>query len=68
VLTYDTGDTSGLGIGTGRVFPPGSPSQIVIYSKGNGGTEKWLGGSVTLTASTTSAVTPSQVTTTLTVY
>jgi hypothetical protein len=67
VLNYDTGDTSGLGVGTGRVFPPGSPSSIVIYAKGNGGTEKWLAGSFTLTASTTSAVTPSELTTTLTV-
>jgi prepilin-type N-terminal cleavage/methylation domain-containing protein len=67
VLKYDTGDTSGLGVGTGRVFPPGSPSSIVIYSKGNGGTEKWLTGSFTLTASTTSAVTPSEISTTLTV-
>ena len=67
VLNYDTGDTSGLGVGTGRVFPPGSPSSIVVYAKGNGGTEKWLTGTYTLTASTTSAVTPSEVTTTLTV-
>ena len=67
VLKYDTGDTSGLGIGTGRVFPPGSPSSIVVYSKGNGGTEKWLAGTYTLTAETTSAVTPNQVTTTLVV-
>lgn len=67
VLRYDTGDTSGLGIGTGRVFPPGSPSSIVIYSKGNGGTEKWEPNTHTLTASTTSAVTPDAITTTLTV-
>ncbi len=67
VLKYDTGDTSGLGVGTGRVFPPGSPASIVIYAKGNGGTEKWLAGTYTLTASTTSAVTPSSVTATLTV-
>jgi hypothetical protein len=67
VLTYDTGDTSGLGVGTGRVFPPGSPSSIVVYAKGNGGTEKWLTGTFTLTASTTSVVTPSELTTTLTV-
>ncbi len=67
VLNYDTGDTSGLGVGTGRVFPPGSPSSIVVYAKNNGGTEKWLTSSFTLTASTTSAVTPSQLTTTLTV-
>lgn len=67
VLNYDTGDTSGLGVGTGRVFPPGSPSSIVIYAKGNGGTEKWLAGSVILTASTTSAVTPNSITTTLVV-
>lgn len=67
VLKYDTGDTSGLGVGTGRVFPPGSPTSIVIYGKGNGGTEKWLPGTHTLTAETTSAVTPNQVTTTLTV-
>lgn len=66
VLSYDTGDTSGLGV-TGRVFPIGSPSSIVIYSHGNGGTEKWLAGSRTLTASTTSAVTPNQITTTLVV-
>ena len=67
MLKYDTGDTSGLGVGTGRVFPPGSPASIVIYSKGNGGTEKWLTGTFTLTAETTSAVTPNQVTTTLVV-
>ena len=67
VLKYDTGDTSGLGIGSGRVFPVGSPSTIVIVGKPNGGTEKWLSGTVTLTASTTSAVTPTSVTTTLVV-
>jgi prepilin-type N-terminal cleavage/methylation domain-containing protein len=57
-LTYDTGDTSGLGIGTGRVFPPGSPSSISIVSFLNGGTEKWTPAAHTLTAKTTSAVTP----------
>ena len=67
VLTYDTGDTSGLGVGTGRVFPPGSPSSIVIYSNDNGGTEKWESGSFLLTASTTSVVTLPQISTTLTV-
>jgi prepilin-type N-terminal cleavage/methylation domain-containing protein len=67
VLTYDTGDTSGLGIGSGRVFPAGSPSTIVIYASGNGGTEKWTTGNHVLTASTTSAVTPNTLTTTLTV-
>jgi prepilin-type N-terminal cleavage/methylation domain-containing protein len=66
-LNYDTGDTSGLGIGTGRVFPPGSPSSVVIVGKNNGGTEKWMPGTHTLTATTTSEVTPNSITTTLTV-
>lgn len=67
VLNYDSGDTSGLGVGTGRVFPIGSPASITIYAHGNGGTEKWTAGSHVLTASTTSAVTPNSITTTLTV-
>jgi len=67
VLKYETGDTSGLGVGTGRVFTPGSPASIIIYAKGNGGTEKWAPGTRTLTASTTSDVTPSTISTTLTV-
>lgn len=66
-LKYDTGDTSGLGIGTGRVFIGGSPSSIVIVGKSNGGTEKWKKGTYTLTVETTSAVTPNSRTTTLTV-
>lgn len=67
VLKYDTGDPTGLGVGTGRAFPPGSPSSIVVLAKGNGGTEKWAPGTHTLTVSTTSAVTPNAITTTLTV-
>ncbi len=55
-LNYDTGDTSGLG--TNRVFPAGSPATIVVYGKGNGGTEKWSPGTHTITVSTTSDVTP----------
>ena len=66
-LKYDTGDTSGLGIGTGRVFTGGSPSSIVIVGKSNGGTEKWQKGTYTLTVETTSDVTPNSLTTTLTV-
>ena len=66
-LTYDTGDTSGLGIGTGRVFPPGSPTSVVIVGKNNGGTEKWDTGAYTLTANTTSDVAIKSITTTLTV-
>ncbi len=66
-LFYNTGDTSGLGIGTGRIFPPNSPASVVIVGRNNGGTEKWLPGSHTLTATTTSAVTPNSITTTLTV-
>ena len=54
-LNYDSGDTSGLGVGTGRVFPAGSPTSIVIVSKDNGGTEKWAPGTHTLTASSTSS-------------
>ncbi len=67
VLKYDTGDTSGLGIGTGRVFTDGSPHFVEIRDKSDGGTEKWLSGTFTLTATTTSDVTPNSVTTTLTV-
>lgn len=66
-LTYDTGDTSGLGVGTGRIFPPGSPSSVVIVGRNNGGTEKWKPGSYVLTATTTSDVTPDTITTTLNV-
>jgi prepilin-type N-terminal cleavage/methylation domain-containing protein len=66
-LTYDTGDTSGLGIGTGRVFPPGSPTSVVIVGRDNGGTEKWAPGTYTLTANTTSDVAITSITTTLTV-
>lgn len=66
-LTYDTGDTSGLGIGVGRVFPPGSPSSVVIVGRDNGGTEKWAPGTHVLTANTTSEVTPNSISTTLTV-
>jgi prepilin-type N-terminal cleavage/methylation domain-containing protein len=67
VLRYDTGDTSGLGVGVGRVFPPGSPSSVVINGRKSGGNEKWRSGTYTLTASTTSEVTATAVTTTLTV-
>lgn len=66
-LFYDTGDTSGLGIGTGRIFPPNSPASVVIVSRNNGGTEKWTPGSHTLTVRTTSDVTPNSRTTSLTV-
>lgn len=66
-LQYDSGDGSGLGVGTGRVFPPGSPSSIVILGKGSGGSEKWSPTTHTLTAATTSDVTPNTITTTLTV-
>ena len=54
-LAYDSGDTSGLGVGTGRVFPAGSPTSVVIVSKNNGGTEKWAPATHTLTATTTSS-------------
>jgi hypothetical protein len=66
-LNYDAGDPSGLGSGVGRVFPPGSPSSIVIVGHFNGGTEKFSPGPHVLTASTSSAVAPNSVTTTLTV-
>ena len=66
-LHYDTGDTSGLGVGTGRVFPPGTPTSIVIFANGNGGTEKWLPGPHVLEATTTSVIAVTSVTTTLTV-
>lgn len=67
-LHYDTGDTSGLGVGPGRIFPAGSPTSVVIVSKDNGGTEKWAPATHTLTASTTSTdAIVSSVTTTLTV-
>ena len=67
VLKYDTGDTSGLGVGTGRVFPVGSPSNITIFGRSNSGTEKWVSGTFTLTATTTSDIAATSVTTTLTV-
>jgi len=66
-LNYDSGDPSGLGTGVGRVFPPGSPSSIVIVDHFQGGTEQFTPGDHVLTASTSSVVTPSSVTTTLTV-
>ena len=66
-LNYDSGDPSGLGTGVGRVFPPGSPSQIVIVGHFTGGTEKFKPGSITLTASTSSAIAANTVTTTLVV-
>jgi prepilin-type N-terminal cleavage/methylation domain-containing protein len=66
-LNYDSGDPSGLGAGVGRVFPPGSPSSIVIVGHHNGGTEQFTPGSHVLTASTSSAVTPDSIATTLAV-
>jgi prepilin-type N-terminal cleavage/methylation domain-containing protein len=66
-LNYDSGDPSGLGLGVGRTFPPGSPTQIIIVGNGSGGVEQFTAGSKLLTASTTSAVTPNSVTTALTV-
>lgn len=59
-LNYDTGDTSGLG--TNRVFPAGSPASIIVYGKGNGGTEKWAAGTHAITVSTTSDVSPNSLT------
>jgi prepilin-type N-terminal cleavage/methylation domain-containing protein len=64
-LNYDSGDPSGLGAGIGRVFPPGSPSSIVIVGHFNGGTEQFTPGSHVLSASTTSAVSPNSIATTL---
>jgi hypothetical protein len=66
-LNYDSGDSSGLGTGPGRTFPPGSPSSILIMGNGTGGTEKFTPGPHVLTASTTTAVTPNTKTTTLNV-
>jgi hypothetical protein len=66
-LKYDSGDTTGLGFGTGRVFPLGSPSSVVIVGKNNGGTERWLPKTHTLSAVTTSDVAVKSITTTLTV-
>jgi prepilin-type N-terminal cleavage/methylation domain-containing protein len=66
-LNYDSGDSSGLGTGIGRTFPPGSPTSIDIVGNGGGGNEQFTPGGHVLTASTTSAVSPSTVTTTLTV-
>lgn len=66
-LNYDSGDPSGLGLGVGRVFPPGSPSSIVIVGHFNGGTEKFKPGTVVLTASTSSAITANTITTNLVV-
>lgn len=66
-LNYDSGDSSGLGTGPGRVFPPGSPTSIVIVGNGTGGTEAFTPGAHVLTASTSSAVAVTSVTTTLTV-
>jgi prepilin-type N-terminal cleavage/methylation domain-containing protein len=66
-LKYNSGDPTGLGSGVGRVFPPGSPSSIVIVGHFSGGTEKFLPANHVLTASTSSVVTTNTVTTTLTV-
>jgi prepilin-type N-terminal cleavage/methylation domain-containing protein len=66
-LKYDSGDTSGLGFGTGRVFPLGSPSSVVIVGKNNAGTERWLPGNHTLSATTTSDVAVKTITTNLSV-
>jgi hypothetical protein len=67
-LNYDSGDAAtNLGSGVGRVFPPGSPSSIAIVGHFSGGTEKFTPGAHTLTASTSSAVSPSSITATLTV-
>lgn len=66
-LNYDSGDSTGLGTGVGRVFPPGSPTSIVIVGHFTGGTEKFTPGVKVLTASTSSAITANSVTTTLTV-
>jgi len=66
-LNYDSGHSSGLGVGVGRTFPPGSPTQIIIVGNGSGGSEQFTPGGKVLTASTTSVVTPTTVTTTLTV-
>jgi prepilin-type N-terminal cleavage/methylation domain-containing protein len=66
-LNYDSGDPTGLGTGVGRTFPPGSPTQIIIVGNGQGGTEQFTSGGKVLTASTTSAVATTSVTTTLTV-
>ena len=67
VLKYDTGDPSGLGVGVGRVFPPGSPTTVELRGKFGGGNEKWIAGPHELTASTTSAVSPNSVSIILTV-
>ena len=67
VLSYDTGHPSGLGSGVGRVFPPGSPTSILLRGYYSGGTELWTRTDHLLTASTTSAVTPDTVSITLTV-
>jgi prepilin-type N-terminal cleavage/methylation domain-containing protein len=64
-LNYDSGDPSGLGTGIGRVFPPGSPSSIVIVGHFQGGTEQFTPGSHVLTASTSSAVSANTISTTL---
>ena len=66
-LHYDTGDQTGQGVGVGRVFPLGSPASIKIIGAANGGTEKWLKGTFTLTASTTSSIAVQAVTTTINV-
>lgn len=66
-LNYDSGDPSGLGLGVGRVFPPGSPSSILIVGHFDGGTEQFTPGTHVLTATTSSLVTPTFVTTSLTV-
>jgi prepilin-type N-terminal cleavage/methylation domain-containing protein len=60
-LNYNSGDPSGLGTGPGRAFPPGSPTSITIFGNGTGGTEKFAPGSLTLTASTTTAVVPNSI-------
>ena len=67
VLSYDSGHPSGLGTGVGRVFPPGSPTSILLRGHYSGGTELWSKADHVLTASTTSAVAPNTVSMTLTV-
>jgi hypothetical protein len=67
VLKYDTGHPSGLGSGVGRVFPPGSPTSILLRGYYSGGTELWTKADHLLIASTTSAVSPDSVSITLTV-
>lgn len=66
-LNYDSGDPTGLGTGVGRVFPPGNPTSITIVGHFSGGTEKFSPGSHLLTATTSSAVAVTSVSTYLNV-